>query len=45
MDNSMDAFRHAAREIFGGNASDIFQPELSKEEALRRARRGPALDT
>lgn len=60
MDNSMDAFRHAAREIFGdklkqspvvgpdgqptgGNAYDLFEPELSKEDALRKARRGPAL--
>lgn len=61
MDNSMDAFRHAAREVFGdklkqspvvgpdgqptgGNAYDLFEPELPKDEALRRARRGPALD-
>lgn len=61
MDNSMDAFRHAAREIFGdklrqspvygpdgqptgGSAFDLFEPKLSKDEALRRARRGPALD-
>lgn len=61
MDNSMDAFRHAAREIFGdklrqspvygpdgqltgGSAFDLFEPELSKDEALRKARRGPALD-
>ena len=61
MDNSMDAFRHAAREIFGdklrqssvygpdgqltgGSAFDLFEPKLSKNEALRRARRGPALD-
>lgn len=61
MDNSMDAFRHAAREIFGdklkqspvigpdghptgGTAYDLFEPELSKDEALRKARRGPALD-
>lgn len=61
MDNSMDAFQHAAREIFGdklkqspvigpdgqptgGNAYDLFEPELPKDEALRKARRGPALD-
>ncbi|GGV13828.1 hypothetical protein [Streptomyces spectabilis] len=61
MDNSMDAFRHAAREIFGdklkqspvigpdgqptgSNAYDLFEPQLPKDEALRRARRGPALD-
>jgi hypothetical protein len=61
MDNSMDLFRHAAREVFGdklkqspvigpdgkptgGSAFDLFEPELSKEEAVRRARRGPALD-
>lgn len=61
MDNSMDAFRHAAREIFGDklrqspvhgpdgtptgqSAYDLFEPRLSKEEALRRARRGPAFD-
>ncbi|MEU1497027.1 hypothetical protein [Streptomyces sp. NPDC005732] len=60
MDNSVDLFRHAAREIFGdklkqspvvgpdgqptgGNAYDLFEPELSKEEALRKARRGPAV--
>jgi hypothetical protein len=61
MDNSMDLFRHAAREVFGdklkqspvigpdgkptgANAFDLFEPELSKDEAVRRARRGPALD-
>lgn len=28
----------------GGSAYDLFEPTLSKDEAIRRARRGPALD-
>lgn len=61
MDNSMDLFRHAAREVFGDklrqspvigpdgqptgqSAYDLFEPGLSKDEAIRKARRGPALD-
>lgn len=63
MDNSLPAFGHAMREIWGdklkqiptvnldgtptgGNAyDDLFSTDgLSEEEALRRARRGPALD-
>lgn len=61
MDNSLPAFRHAMREVWGDklrqspvygpdgqptgdSAFDLFEPELSKDEALRRARRGPALD-
>lgn len=63
MDNSLPAFGHAMREIWGdklkeiptvsldgtptgGNAyDDMFSTNgLTKEEALRRARRGPAFD-
>ncbi|MCW2899809.1 MAG: hypothetical protein JWO67_2074 [Streptosporangiaceae bacterium] len=62
MDNSMDAWSHAARRLFGdklrdaptygpdgtptgGDAyTDLFRTELSEEEALRKARRGPAFD-
>jgi hypothetical protein len=63
MDNTLPAFGHAMREVWGdklkniptvtadgtptgGNAyDDLFSTDgLTKEEALRRARRGPALD-
>lgn len=61
MDNTLPAFGHAMREIWGdklkdipaisadgeeiGNAYDLLSTDgLSKEEALRRARRGPGVD-
>jgi hypothetical protein len=42
IDNSRDFMRHAFTDSFGGAPG--FEPELTKDEARRRARRGPALD-
>lgn len=45
MNNTQDAMRHAFLGAFGSDVPEAFRPELPKDEALRKARRGPALDT
>lgn len=44
MDNTRDLMRHAFTGAFGSSVPEAFRPALPHDEALRRARRGPALD-
>lgn len=45
MDGAQDLMRHAFKDTFGGGqAMPGMEPELSLDEAIRKAKRGPALD-
>ncbi|MDT0270279.1 hypothetical protein RM844_28870 [Streptomyces sp. DSM 44915] len=45
MDNTSDHFGLTLRKTYGDAVGDLFRTDLTEEEALRKARRGPALDT